>query len=278
MGSARGPQAAFGDLLPLPLVEPDEVAVSQLCAGARQRVDRRGAVARRMNASITALNGLAGFDEPGSWPGVPLNLAQVSALQHLRALHLRRRPPGVQGDEASLRRMLKTSANYEPVVGELAPYVPGAVSLPRGQGSPLPLDSALEGDALEAVLDPEQRMLLSDVELAEVMQCTDLPGMHVDPVLAHNASMYARFIGELFRAGLVRFDLRGRCRVGVFLSPRRTVHCAWFWTQGEAIGCSKNHQLPCWAAWKHSLASPFPTAKLCMLRKRTFGIFLSIGY
>ncbi len=67
------------------------------------------------------------------------------------------------------------------------------VSLPDDQGSATQLRHLLEGEALDAILDPEGKMLLSEAELGGVLQDTELPGKYFDPVLQHNESVYGDF-------------------------------------------------------------------------------------
>ena len=58
-------------------------------------------------------------------------------------------------------------------------------------------------------------MLLDEVVRGRLSDSCDLPGMHADPSF-DNERTYARFLVTLFRAKLIRFDVRARCVCGVF--------------------------------------------------------------
>ncbi len=155
-----------------------------------------------------------------AWPRAPLNQAQVEAVGRIRRLHASG-PIAQTSEEVSLREMLRTCGGYSASAGELASYRSGSVSMPTDQTRPLQTDTVLQGDALEAVSHPFEQMLLSEAELAAVLQETTLPGKHMDLVLDSCETLYAEFLVELFISQVVRFDLEARCDVGCFFLTKK---------------------------------------------------------
>ncbi len=64
-------------------------------------------------------------------------------------------------------------------------------------------------------------MLLSDEEIASVLADTETPGLYTDPCLAHNPRAYASFVVRLYKAGLLRFDVKTRSQVGFFCVTKK---------------------------------------------------------
>ena len=188
----HGPTARFGDLLPLVVGGEVLDRSGDLGKGCVRRVSKRLALSGAVDETAAALNELAGFNDPATWPRSPVNQAQASSLARIRAWHAES-PAKCMNEEVSLCEMLKTTGGYLATVGELATFRDGVVSLPDDQGSATQLRHLLEGEALDAILDPEGKMLLSEAELGGVLQDTELPGKYFDPVLQHNESVYGDF-------------------------------------------------------------------------------------
>ena len=192
----QGPIARFGDLLPLPVGPAEVLACGELGRACQQRAARCLKISQGINGTARAFNLLAGHAGESKWPSHCLNAAQLEALGNLRRVHAE--DDSFCGEsEASLCEMLKTCGGYAASAGELAAYRRGAASLPTGEEDPVPLPTVLSGEALEAVLDPLKNMLLSEEDLAAVLQDTSEPGCYVDPVLECEAFEYGLFLVQM---------------------------------------------------------------------------------
>ena len=224
----RGPTARFGDLLPLPVGQPQALGHHRVGRAVQQRRARKERLGLAVDLSAAATNILAGFTEESLWPRSCLNAAQQSTIDRLWTLHAEDRD-NFLASEASLSEMLKTSGGYTAAVGELAADTDGDVSLPSGVVPPVPLVDVVSGEAHECVSDPLRRMLLSDEEIASVLADTETPGLYTDPCLAHNPRADASFIVRLYKAGLLRFDVKTRSQVGLFFSTTKNARDRFDW-------------------------------------------------
>ena len=98
---SHGPTARFGDLLPLPV--DGEILDQSGVLGKRclRRVSKRLALSGAVDGTAAALNELAGFVDPATWPRKPVNQAQASSLARIRAWHAES-PGQCMNEEVSL--------------------------------------------------------------------------------------------------------------------------------------------------------------------------------
>ena len=133
--------------------------------------------------TIFAINWLAGFRDVSCWPAATLNLSQANAVRRVRRLHAEDHADLFErSDEEALRALLKTGGGYSSLPGGLASYSSGTLSKPLDQVTPCDPLPWLQGECLDCLSDPLNRMLLSDRDRAAFLDSGELPGLYVDPV------------------------------------------------------------------------------------------------
>ncbi len=139
------PKQRWGDLLPLPLPARRD-APTPGSRSAKRRLQRSSVSHREESGTVVALNSLAGFEDPSSWPLEPLHQAHSSALEQIRKAHSHRVWPreGNLRPRAALSQLLRSSAAYGAAAGSLSLYEPGHVSLPSDQREPCPIVDVLD--------------------------------------------------------------------------------------------------------------------------------------
>ncbi len=115
--------------------------------------------------SVSALNFLAGFDDPATWP-VFANEGQRSSLHGIKQAHSRRAFPsgGKLRPRAALSKLLRTSTAYGAAAGTLSGYEVGSVSLPTDQATPCDLASILDSFESQRLLNFEREMMIDEEE------------------------------------------------------------------------------------------------------------------
>ena len=224
---SNGPIGRFGDLFPLPL-PADGVYLGELHSlrsrRSRQRVGRRRALLQRKVETVRALNYLTGFKDESSWPPGCLNQAQLSAISRIRRARKERAPaPESMSPQAALRQLLqKAGSSYgEGQPGQVVGFTREKLSLPRGQAEPVMLRDLLpplEGELLDGFRD---RMMLSDEEIAGVLEHGIEKDRFMDPVLEHSPSKYHELIADLRGANLLGYTLAPKVQVGLFCVSKK---------------------------------------------------------
>ena len=227
----REPVARHGDLFPLPVpCDVNGFAGSLGSLGsrrARQRVQRRRLFEDRQRGTLWALNHLAGFDDERLWPNSSLNQAQSSVLQRVKELHVQRPPPPQKlSPQAALRQLLlkKAGSPYSSdgvLPGQMASYVRERVSLPRDQLEPIPLEALLPEVERDRLLDFRNQMLLSDEEIAGVLERGLVGDRYMDPRLEGGGKVYHDFVADLIESKLVSFTTSPRVQVGAFVVTKK---------------------------------------------------------
>ena len=174
--SARSPPTRrWGDLLPLPLprrpAPPQSAVSSAYTRTARRRHQRELSDWHDSCESVLALNRCAGYLESQ----MPLHLEtkpQHRALCLIKSLHQRRLwPAGKHLDpRASLRKTLRLPSSHyssEEGTGTLAPYEPGAVSLPAGSSRACQMADVVD-DAVADLVSDLRAILKSPEEIADL--------------------------------------------------------------------------------------------------------------
>ena len=224
----REPLHSHGDVFPLPwpVDEGFPHNLSSLCSRrSRQRVQRRRVLHIRERGTVWALNHLAGFDDESLWPSTPMNRAQATVLGRVKRAHLQRPPPPEKtSPQAALRQLLQRkagSAYSEGLPGQLASYVRERLSLPRGQGKPVLLEELLPEAEREMMANFQERMMLSDEEIAGVLEKGLGNDMYTDPLLEGGGKTYHGFVADLVKSQLVGFTAKPRAQVGVFVVTKK---------------------------------------------------------
>ena len=222
--SLKGPQVHFGDLLPLPL--PFEVEVASKSCGlsqsVRRRILRRKILVDKQRETACALNELAGFCNQNQWPTCPQNQAQRSTLARVFRAHAERPlPDRVLPTKEALGQLLQKKTGYsEGLPGALASYQKELVSLPKGQETPCPLDSLLDGENLAYLQHFKEKMMLSEEEQAGVAEDVETAS-YLDPVLELDSDAYHGFIADLINAGLMAFTTTPKIQIGCFFVTKK---------------------------------------------------------
>lgn len=182
---------------------------------------------RREVETVRSLNHLAGFEDEACWPFEPLNFAQKSAMRRIHLAHAQRAPPvDDETDKAALLQLLssKAASGYFSSVaaGAVTPYEKGAVSLPRDQRKPVDLESILPPRERQRLTSFSSEMMLSDEEMAAVLERGMEGDMYVDPRLAEDKKVYHGFVSELVESGLVGFTTNPRSQVGLFFVSKKS--------------------------------------------------------
>ncbi len=114
---------------------------------------------------MSALNLLAGFEDPATWP-LSANEAQRSSLHGIRRAHSCRIFPlgGKLRPRAALSKLLRTSTAYGAAAGTLSGYEVGSVSLPTDQATPCDLASILDPFESKRLLNFEREMMIDEEE------------------------------------------------------------------------------------------------------------------
>ena len=224
---SKGPLSRFGDVFPLPVPVDDGFAgcESDLASRrSRQRVHRRRTLMDRERGTVWALNHLAGFSDASLWPLSPLNAAQRHINSRIRRAHKERAPPVLQeSPQAALRQLLqKKAGSYSSdQPGQLASYVRERLSLPKGQDDPVQLSEILPSLERHQLENFTEEMMLSDEEIAGVLE-KGLEGLrHIDPVLERNPRNYHEFISDLYECKLVGFTAAPKVQVGAFVVTKK---------------------------------------------------------
>ena len=220
--------ARHGDVFPLPL--PDD----QWFAGrvrdldsrrSRQRVHKRRMLVDRSRGTVWALNHLAGFDDESLWPMHVQNRAQAAVHDRVRRAHTLRAPPTEKiSPQAALRQLLakKAGSPYAGVLpGQLASYVRERLSLPRDQTAPVSLDDLLPEVERRQLQNFKSEMMLSDEEIAGVLEKGLENDRYMDPQLEGGGKKYHGFIADLVQSKLVGFTTHPRVQVGAFVVTKK---------------------------------------------------------
>ena len=244
------PHHRFGDLFPLPRSVDEGYAGELNLLGSRrsrQRVHRRRTLVDRERGSIWALNSLAGFSDPCSWPSEPLNSAQRRALQHTRRAHRERPPPSAcESPQAALRLLCKKAGTSysgdQP--GQLASYERSKLSLPRGQQDPTDLACILPPSERHRLENFETEMLLSAEEAASVLEVGLEGECYVNPILGNNPQKYHEsvsprsssgnassltLVGQTVFSGRLHLHAWDRSSRGPGWRSREAGRCSWFY-------------------------------------------------
>ncbi len=225
MRGGTQPGAWHGDLCPLPQVFAEEPPPRRgLSRGVKQQINRRRAVQGACGECVDALNALTA--RGGSFRNVEACLdtspTQRAVLERVRCVFEATSSGGADVcPDAALRTLLKTGPEYENgPVGELASFGTAKVSLPLGQVEACPLENVLEGDALEAILSPERRMLLGPEELEGILE-SGLANSDMDSVFRSSARKYASFVVDLFGCGIVGLEGEFLVENGLFFVKQK---------------------------------------------------------
>ncbi|CAK9053892.1 Regulator of nonsense transcripts 1-like, partial [Durusdinium trenchii] len=193
----------------------------------RQRVQKRRLLVSREIETVKCLNHLAGFADESSWPSSPTNFSQKSALQVVSEAHFKRPPPPErETPQAALRQLLskKVSSGYESgdAPGQVVAYQRALLSLPRDQQDPVQLSHLLPAKEKEQLEHFADSMLLSDEEMAGVLERGFSRDKYLDPVLEGDQTEYHAFVADLFACKLLDFTIAPKSQVGVniLLSPQ----------------------------------------------------------
>ncbi|CAE7245347.1 UPF1 [Symbiodinium natans] len=163
----------------------------------RQRVQRRRLLADRARGTVWALN----------------RLAACNKAQRVKDARVQRPPPPKSmSPQAALRQK-----------AGLASYVRDRLSLPRDQAAPVPLESLLLQAERDLLRDFKVRMMLSDEEIAGVLERGMTGDRYIDPQLEGGRKVYRNFIADLWNSKLIGFTASPRVQVGAFVrTPRRS--------------------------------------------------------
>lgn len=227
---SNAPLQRFGDLFPLPLPRDDGYVgdVSALHSRrSRQRVQKRRLLVSREIETVKCLNHLAGFADESSWPSSPTNFSQKSALQVVSEAHFKRPPPPErETPQAALRQLLskKVSSGYESgdAPGQVVAYQRALLSLPRDQQDPVQLSHLLPAKEKEQLEHFADSMLLSDEEMAGVLERGFSRDKYLDPVLEGDQTEYHAFVADLFACKLLDFTIAPKSQVGVFCVAKKS--------------------------------------------------------
>ena len=189
---------------------------------ARRRFLRQANDRVRHNETIWALNCNAGFETNA---GPTINVSQDSALNRIRHLDRVRGLRGRKADpRAALMQLLrKEHGGYAADVaqGSLAPYVREDVSIPHDQGAAPPLCDHLPEDERHVLTNFSESMFLPPSEMAQLYDDTSaFDCCYHDPALS-DSGVYAKFIFDLYNAGLIAFTSNPRVIIGVFFVTKK---------------------------------------------------------
>ena len=222
------PVGRHGDLFPLPL--PADTGFAGVASDldsrrSRQRVCKRRMLVDRPRGTVWALNHLAGFDDESLWPHLVQNRAQKAVHDRVWRAHTLRAPPPTRiSPQAALRQLLakKAGSSYGDVLpGQIASYVRERLSLPRDQLEPVSLDELLPEVEGRQLRDFRSEMMLSDEEIAGVLEKGLENDRYMDPQLEGGGKKYHSFIADLVRSKLVDFTVRPRVQVGAFVVTKK---------------------------------------------------------
>ncbi|CAK9091403.1 Protease PrsW (Protease responsible for activating sigma-W) [Durusdinium trenchii] len=193
----------------------------------RQRVQKRRLLVSREIETVKCLNHLAGFADESSWPSSPTNFSQKSALQVVSEAHFKRPPPPErETPQAALRQLLskKVSSGYESgdAPGQVVAYQRALLSLPRDQQDPVQLSHLLPAKEKEQLEHFADSMLLSDEEMAGVLERGFSRDKYLDPVLEGDQTEYHAFVADLFACKLLDFTIAPKSQVGVFCVAKKS--------------------------------------------------------
>lgn len=178
--------------------------------GTQQRHSKRCILTSRVNASIDALNELAGF-ERAAGAAAPCGQAQRSAQTNLWEDHEAVRPSDeiIISWEAFLKLRGTSNSDYR-LPTNLASYRKGALfalSLPSGCKDAADLLSLLPGLDRETLANFERIASRSDSEVQTLGAQLGPIMPYFDPVLRADWRTYAAFLRTLDKAGLIRWSL-----------------------------------------------------------------------
>ena len=208
-------------LLPLPQIPWCRAADGDRCLprGTQQRRALQARLIELVNASVVALNDLAGVSSC-SPPSSPSE-AQLGALCNLWDAHLAVRP-----DEVLTAReaFLVLRGQCSPAYGlptNLASYRKDAISLPTSALDSTPLADLLPDGDRYTMANFEQQMMLSDEAVQRLVEVEGDIVPYCDPVLRSDWRQRASFIRRLERAGMIRFSLSRRERCTPFFVKKK---------------------------------------------------------
>ena len=137
---------------------------------------------------------------------------------------MRAPPPTRISPQAALRQLLvkKAGSSYGDVLpGQIASYVRERLSLPRDQLEPVSLDELLPEVERRQLRDFRSEMMLSDEEIAGVLEKGLENDRYMDPQLEGGGKKYHSFIADLVHSKLVDFTVRPRVQVGAFVVTKK---------------------------------------------------------
>ena len=203
---ANAGDGRWRELFPLPLMDEvlREPGLSTSARRRRCRVRDRVGVA---NEIIEVLNDIY---QPGCRRDVslPCSAAQRAAQHEVfQQLGRLQRPAHQCTEREAVRELLQGSLSYngEEFSSTLRSYDRDLVSIPQCFSDPIPVAGLLDQHGRETIEDPGRCMLLDEDEWGEVVEKQRGFRPYMDEKLRCQPELYHCFVGDLFRAGMLKF-------------------------------------------------------------------------
>ena len=194
------------DLLPLPHVDvPRAPSGLSLSRGTRQRSSRAGYLARGVNEAVSAINDLYGGTRNPPSSATP---AQLEVLEDIRGRLQRVPVPEARpSPQEAARELLGLGLAYtgEETGMHIGKYDRDLVALPSVKEPPPNVREVLDPEALDIVVNFQQKMLLAPDEWESLSRSTARIVPYTDVVLAKGGSVYWQFVEDLFKSHVVGF-------------------------------------------------------------------------
>lgn len=216
------------DVFPLPTLDVDGIRDSSLGRKVQRRIQCRGAIARRANLAISALNSLYFGHSCGGGQSVhsldSLPLVQQDCIRNiLRAVRQLGPVPEDACCSGALQALRTAGSSYsEPVagVGDVVPMQLGHMSLPSGKVAGVDLHEHLDDKLRDVVSDFENHMLQDASVWTEIEDQAARLTPYNDPLLKQRSG-YLSFLRKLHECGVLCFSSRCRGRVGAFCVSKK---------------------------------------------------------
>ena len=210
------------ELFPLPLMN-EVLREPGLSVSARRR---RCRLRERVSAANEVIEVLNDIYQPGHRRDVsfPCTAAQRAAQHEVFQQLGRLQRPAHRGTEReAVKELLQSSLSYngEEVSSTLRSYDRDLVSIPQIFSDPIPVAGLLDHHGRETIEDPERCMLLGEDEWGLVVEKQRGFRPYMDEKLRTQPELYHRFVGDLFRAGMLKFSTKPKDLVTPFFVAKK---------------------------------------------------------